>query len=275
MEKYKYTQSLKTADMTDMVYHDESDGYEVYVMDGGVQKYAGICTGYTCRINGEKYWMMWMDGAGKYLNINSEASFSDVRNPKLKVDAQKSLEKLVALQNQLAGDLLLASTMIGRLEAKGKNVDSYKKEVVALYSGYSDRQIDIKKFASIESRNPVTIDNNLEKIVKGEALGIAVWVIVVIVATILVGTWVAWYMLHKDTDDAASDCRKSSKLNKLLAGLDPDTKQQVFDWIDKNADDVYKKAVRRTRVNSAMGNWKTYAAVAAAVYLVSKFYKNK
>ena len=95
----------------------------------------------------------------------------------------------------------------------------------------------------------------------------------VIVTAIVVASFsaLAWYVFYTDAGEGRSDCRKSKELNKILANVDSETKEDIYDYIDRYADSFYKRAMSRAKWAQLMGNVKTIAIVGGIGYLAYRF----
>ncbi len=175
---------------------------------------------------------------------------------------------LIADNKQVFEDLLLASEFIRRLEQKGYNCNSYRSEVKQLYQRFETRQNYLIAYSDSDTyEEPQLLSSALSNIVNGQSIGIAVSTIVIssIVVTAICSS-LAWYIFYTYSSEAKSDCRKSKQLNKILANVDPQTREELYKYIDNYADSFYKKAVIRTKTSDLLGNIKTVGLIALGGY---------
>lgn len=191
------------------------------------------------------------------------------------VKAQNYLNTVLNADRQVMEDLLLASEFVMRLERKGKDCSKYRAEIKRLYSRLQEREDDVKAYATGEqTESPAQVMSSaLEGIVNDRAnLGL-IFSTSVIVTAIVVASFsaLAWYVFYTDAGEGRSDCRKSKELNKILANVDSETKEEIYDYIDKYADSFYKRAMSRAKWAQLMGNVKTIAIVGGIGYLAYRF----
>lgn len=175
--------------------------------------------------------------------------------------SKSSLNELLKSDREIIEDLLLASEFVARLENKGYNCSKYRNEIKQLYTRLQARQEAV--FAYTDTRTeaqPQLLSSALYDIINGKSIGIAVTTTIIITAVVtVVCASLAWYVYYTYGAESRSDCRKSKELNKILAGVDQETKDQLFDYIDKYADGFYKKAVARTKSSNLFGNIRNFA----------------
>lgn len=189
--------------------------------------------------------------------------------------AQNYLNTVLNADRQVMEDLLLASEFIMRLERKGKDCSKYRAEIKRLYARLQEREDDVKAYATGEqTESPAQVMSSaLEGIVNDRANLGFIFSTSVIVTAIVVASFsaLAWYVFYTDAGEGRSDCRKSKELNKILANVDSETKEEIYDYIDKYADSFYKRAMSRAKWAQLMGNVKTIAIVGGIGYLAYKF----
>lgn len=239
-----------------------SETFYVGVLTGAVGQYDGM-TAYNYLHNGKSMWTfvaptIGADVTAKYTN-----------------KAQSSLDLLMKENKKVLEDLLLASEFVARLEKKNIDCSKYRAEIKALYSRLEDRQDDIRAYATNEAiESPsAKISDALEGIVNDRAnLGFVVSTSVIVTAIVVAGfSALAWYVFYTDAGEGRSDCRKSAELNRILAKVDSDTREELYNYIDKYADGFYKRAMARAKWSRLMGNVKTIAIVGAVGYLAYRF----
>lgn len=189
--------------------------------------------------------------------------------------AQDYLDIVLKADRQVMEDLLLASEFVMRLERKGKDCSKYRAEIKRLYARLQEREDDVKAYSTGEqTESPSQVMSSaLEGIVNDRANLGFIFSTSVIVTAIVVASFsaLAWYVFYTDAGEGRSDCRKSKELNKILANVDSETKEEIYDYIDRYADSFYKRAMSRAKWAQLMGNVKTIAIVGGIGYLAYKF----
>lgn len=189
--------------------------------------------------------------------------------------AQNYLNTVLNADRQVMEDLLLASEFVMRLERKGKDCSKYRAEIKRLYARLQEREDDVKAYATGEqTESPAQVMSSaLEGIVNDRANLGFIFSTSVIVTAIVVASFsaLAWYVFYTDAGEGRSDCRKSKELNKILANVDSETKEEIYDYIDRYADSFYKRAMSRAKWAQLMGNVKTIAIVGGIGYLAYRF----
>lgn len=191
--------------------------------------------------------------------------------------AQDYLDIVLKADKQVMEDLLLASEFVMRLERKGKDCSKYRAEIKRLYARLQEREDDVKAYADGEqTESPaVLMSSSLNGIINDSAsLGVVVTTTTVIVTAVVVASFsaLAWYVFYTDAGEGRSDCRKSKELNKILANVDSETKEEIYNYIDKYADGFYKRAMARAKWAHLMSNVKTVAIVGGVGYLAYRFF---
>lgn len=189
--------------------------------------------------------------------------------------AQNYLNTVLNADRQVMEDLLLASEFVMRLERKGKDCSKYRAEIKRLYARLQEREDDVKAYSTGEqTESPSQVMSSaLEGIVNDRANLGFIFSTSVIVTAIVVASFsaLAWYVFYTDAGEGRSDCRKSKELNKILANVDSETKEEIYDYIDRYADSFYKRAMSRAKWAQLMGNVKTIAIVGGIGYLAYRF----
>lgn len=189
--------------------------------------------------------------------------------------AQNYLNTVLNADRQVMEDLLLASEFVMRLERKGKDCSKYRAEIKRLYARLQEREDDVKAYSTGEqTESPSQVMSSaLEGIVNDRANLGFIFSTSVIVTAIVVASFsaLAWYVFYTDAGEGRSDCRKSKELNKILANVDSETKEEIYDYIDRYADSFYKRAMSRAKWSQLMGNVKTIAIVGGLGYLAYRF----
>lgn len=189
--------------------------------------------------------------------------------------AQNYLNTVLNADRQVMEDLLLASEFVMRLERKGKDCSKYRAEIKRLYSRLQEREDDVKAYATSEqTESPAQVMSSaLEGIVNDRANLGFIFSTSVIVTAIVVASFsaLAWYVFYTDAGEGRSDCRKSKELNKILANVDSETKEEIYNYIDRYADSFYQRAMSRAKWSQLMGNVKTIAIVGGIGYLAYRF----
>lgn len=190
--------------------------------------------------------------------------------------AQDYLDIVLKADKQVMEDLLLASEFVMRLERKGKDCSKYRSEIKRLYARLQEREDDVKAYADGEqTESPaVLMSSSLNGIINDSAsLGVVVTTTTVIVTAVVVASFsaLAWYVFYTDAGEGRSDCRKSKELNKILSNVDSETKEEIYNYIDRYADGFYKRAMARAKWAHLMSNVKTVAIVGGVGYLAYRF----
>lgn len=189
--------------------------------------------------------------------------------------AQNYLNTVLNADRQVMEDILLASEFVMRLERKGKDCSKYRAEIKRLYARLQEREDDVKAYATGEqTESPSQVMSSaLEGIVNDRANLGFIFSTSVIVTAIVVASFsaLAWYVFYTDAGEGRSDCRKSKELNKILANVDSETKEEIYDYIDRYADSFYKRAMSRAKWAQLMGNVKTIAIVGGVGYFAYRF----
>lgn len=204
----------------------------------------------------------WTTTDGLILNGSVESAY--------KQKASDAAKILIANNKAVFEDLLLASEFVKRLEAKGYDCSSYRAEIKQLYSRFNNRQDYLIAYSdNNQYGEPQLLSSALQNIINGEAISIAVTTIVILTVVITgIFSALAWYVFYTYGAEAKSDCRKSKELNKILANVDPDVREDLYNYIDKYADSYYRKAVRRTKAANFFSNTKNVLLLGAGGALV-------
>lgn len=209
--------------------------------------------------NGKAYWTT-LDGISL---IGSEASTYKRRS-------QDAAKVLIKYNKAVMEDLLLSAEFVKRLEAKGYDCTAYRNEIKQLYSRFENRQNYLIAYSDNNTYgDPRLLSSALQNIVNGQAIGIAVTTIIILTVVVTaVFASLAWYVFYTYGAEARSDCRKSKELNRILSNVDPATKEELYNYIDKYADSYYKKAVARTKAANLWSNGKSLFLIAGGGALV-------
>lgn len=193
--------------------------------------------------------------------------------------AENQLEQLIQNDVAVFQDLLLASEFVARLEAKGYNCAQYMNEIRLLSSRLAKRQNYIITYCnenSIKYNSPNLLSDSLTKIVNGDRIGIAVSTTIILTAVVTgVFASMAWYIFYTAGAESKSDCKRSKELNKILADVDEETKEELYKFIDNYADSYYRKAVARTKAGGLFSNVKNVLLIGATAYVAYKLLKNR
>jgi len=204
----------------------------------------------------------WTTTDGLILNGSGESAYEQKASDAAKI--------LIANNKAVFEDLLLSSEFVKRLEAKGYDCSSYRAEIKQLYSRFNNRQDYLIAYSdNNQYGEPQLLSSALQNIINGEAISIAVTTIVILTVVITgIFSALAWYVFYTYGAEAKSDCRKSKELNKILANVDPDVREDLYNYIDKYADSYYRKAVRRTKAANFFSNTKNVLLLGAGGALV-------
>lgn len=230
----------------------------------------GVLTGETARdmdgnvlvqylYNNKAYWTT-LDG----LNLTGSEKSTYMRK------SQNAAKVLIQYNKAVMEDLLLAAEFVKRLEAKGYDCSAYRNEIKQLYSRFDTRQNYLIGYSDNRTyADPKLLSSALQNIVNGQAISIAVTTIIVLTVVVTaVFSSLAWYVFYTYGAEARSDCRKSKELNRILSNVDPATKEELYNYIDKYADSYYKKAVARTKAANLWSNGKSLFLIAGGGALV-------
>ena len=99
----------------------------------------------------------------------------------------------------------------------------------------------------------------LDKLMNGEAVGIATWAVVVIAAVIIAGMGTAAYFVYKDfADESEKDIKYSKQLMAVLAQkLTPEEYQQLLNET--------KGIVTKAKIRQAAGSYGKVLMIAAGI----------
>lgn len=230
----------------------------------------GILTGATAKsldgdtvvqylYNGKAY---WTTTDGLIITGSAESTY--------KTKSEDAAKVLIRNNKAVMEDLLLAAEFVKRLEAKGYDCSSYRNEIKQLYSRFETRQNYLIAYSDNTTYgDPKLLSSALQNIVNGQAISIAVTTIIILTVVVTaVFSSLAWYVFYTYGAEARSDCRKSKELNRILSNVDPATKEELYNYIDKYADGYYKKAVARTKAANFWSNSKSLLLLAGGGALV-------
>lgn len=214
--------------------------------------------------NGKAY---WTTTDGLIITGSAESTY--------KTKSEDAAKVLIKNNKAVMEDLLLAAEFVKRLEAKGYDCSSYRNEIKQLYSRFETRQNYLIAYSDNTTYgDPKLLSSALQNIVNGQAISIAVTTIIILTVVVTaVFSSLAWYVFYTYGAEARSDCRKSKELNRILANVDPNVKEELYNYIDKYADGYYKKAVARTKAANFWSNSKSLVLLAgggALVWFLSK-----
>lgn len=209
--------------------------------------------------NGKAY---WTTTDGLIITGSAESTY--------KTKSEDAAKVLIRNNKAVMEDLLLAAEFVKRLEAKGYDCSSYRNEIKQLYSRFETRQNYLIAYSDNTTYgDPKLLSSALQNIVNGQAISIAVTTIIILTVVVTaVFSSLAWYVFYTYGAEARSDCRKSKELNRILANVDPNVKEELYNYIDKYADGYYKKAVARTKAANFWSNSKSLLLLAGGGALV-------
>lgn len=220
----------------------------------------------------------------QYIDPNGKVSFTDTNDLVLQgvntvyVDkAQSAAKQLISANKDVYEELLLASEFVARLERKGYDCSAYRAEIKQLYSRWDNRQNYLLGYSDSDKyAEPKLLSNSLYNIINGNAISIAITTVIVLTVVVTAAvSALAWFVFYTYAGEARSDCRKSKELNKILANVDPQTKEELYNYIDKYADSYYKRAVRRTKAESLFSKLKYAVVAGGAGFLMYKLITDK
>lgn len=191
--------------------------------------------------------------------------------------ANSAAKELITANKDVFEDLLLASEFVARLEKKGYDCSAYRAEIKQLYSRWDNRQNYLLGYSDSDKyAEPKLLSNSLYNIINGNAISIAITTVIVLTVVVTAAvSALAWFVFYTYAGEARSDCRKSKELNKILANVDPQTKEELYNYIDKYADSYYKRAVRRTKAESLFSTLKYAVVAGGAGFLMYKLITDK
>lgn len=209
----------------------------------------------------------WTTADGLIITGSAESTY--------RTKSEDAAKELIKNNSAVMEDLLLSAEFVKRLEAKGYDCSSYRNEIKQLYSRFENRQNYLIAYSDSNTYgDPKLLSNSLFNIVNGQAISIAVTTIIILTVVVTAAfASLAWYVFYTYGAEARSDCRKSRELNRILANVDPEVKEQLYNYIDKYADSYYKKAVARTKAANFWSNGKSlllFAAGGALIWYINK-----
>lgn len=250
-----------------------------YEGEGEKKEYIGILTGrygldsvyngqvLESNLNGKIQWLANVTG-GLYQVSDGT---SQIRNK-----AQDVLNELLQNNNDVATNILIGSLFVSKLESKGYNVDVYKGQIKGLYNRLNERNkkiIDSGYVDSIKKESVSQIDNTLSNSIKGVGLVLTTGIVIAITASVVaVMASLAWYIFYSLNMESRNDVSKSKELNKILAKVDPKTKEEVIEFCQEYGDNRYKDGARKVKMELLWDNVKKYGLIAGGVALF--FYVN-
>lgn len=270
----------RAVNLTNVSYATNTDSFRAYanqkavktfVGDSSVTYNVGTLTGVTATDadNGEMC-VQYIEPSGAVYFTSVYGLILKGVNTNYTIKATNKAKELLEYNKEVLEDILLASEFVGRLEKKGYDCSSYRAEIRQLYSRLENRQNYIIAYSDSDKyAEPKLLSNSLYNIVNGNAISIAISTVIVIsvVVTAAVSS-LAWFVFYTYAGEAKSDCRKSKELNKILANVDPETREELYRYIDKYADSFYKRAVRRTKAENLWGTFKYLFVAGGAGYII-------
>ena len=233
--------------------------YNLGTLTGATAKSLDGATVVQYLYNGKAY---WTTTDGLIITGSAESTY--------KTKSEDAAKVLIRNNKAVMEDLLLAAEFVKRLEAKGYDCSSYRNEIKQLYSRFDTRQNYLIAYSyNTTYGDPKLLSSALQNIVNGQAISIAVTTIIILTVVVTaVFSSLAWYVFYTYGAEARSDCRKSKELNRILANVDPNVKEELYNYIDKYADGYYKKAVARTKAANFWSNSKSLLLLAGGGALV-------
>lgn len=236
--------------------------------------YCGVLTGAVgTDINGNIVYNTILDGNSVWLTVVPVA-VNNVESEYIN-KSTNILNQLIKSQRIILEDLLLASEFVASLEAKNIDCSGYRDKISELYKRYVRRNEDIALYT--ENRSfvyPQLVSENLSDIVNAlptSAIGITITTAIVATAIVSLSfASLAWWSFYNCNIAANSDCRESKELNEILADVDKETTEKLYNWIDNYADDFYRNAVRRERQSGVWSTIRNTALVVGGGFLVYK-----
>ena len=257
-----------------IVVNTDNDSNSEFIMNAWFD--AGIATGY---YKGE-YVQIIKDKELYYVkaltkNKLTSKPLGDKEKAVIYHDIDDVVKRVIALQKRLYEHMLLSAEFINRLHKKGYDTAEWETKVNGFATDYENNFNYIKNHSkSITTKTVDAITDTLEKIANGKSIGF-VWNViilaVIVAASASIGIW--WYY-HKMAVNLGDDCRECEELNKILAKVDPETKEELYNFINRYADKAYKTAVARTKWGDFWGSGRSYLMLAIGGYCVYKLLNN-
>ncbi len=245
--------------------------------DGGEKKESiGVLTGRygdDSVYNGQVFESLYNGAIVWFANITGGLYVVADKTEEMRNKAQNYLDELLKNDNNIATDLLIASLFVEKLEAKGYVVTYYRMQITALYERLTARNkkvVDSGYIQDIQTENIQQIDNSLSNSISGCRIGLVLTTgLIISITAVVIGVMasMAWYIFYNLDMESRSDVSKSKELNKILAKVDPETKEQIFQFVNEYGDKRYKDGVRRIKMDLLWNNVKKYGLIAGGVAL--------
>ena len=211
---------------------------------------------------------VWLANVGSQIYVTKNLTIQ------MQSESQDYLNDLIKNNNIIANDILVASLFIQQLESKGFDVSSYKTELKGLYSRLIHRNKQIQDsgyVANIVNSDVKQIDKTLTSAISGCNIGFVLTtgtVIIITASVVAVMASMAWYIFYNLDMESRTDIRKSKELNKLLENVDPETKEEIYQFVNNFGDERYKDGIRRMKNEALWTNFKKYGLIAGGVFLL-------
>lgn len=179
--------------------------------------------------------------------------------------AQALVRRIIANNIQITKNNLVCARYAGKFTAAQKELIRELQSRVARRNNVLQNQ-DLCKGIQTSSINTYPemagyedLSGYLDKLMNGQAVGIATWAVVVIAAVIIAGMGTAAYFVYKDfADESEKDIKYSKQLMAVLAQkLTPEEYQQLLNET--------KGIVTRAKIRQAAGSYGKVLMIAAGI----------
>lgn len=187
-------------------------------------------------------------------------------------EAQRLVNKIIKNNIQIVQNNLVCARYANKFTTKQQDQIRELQERVQNRQEFIQKQGLCKDIGTSYPKGYADLEGYLDALMKGEAIGIATWVVVVIAATVIAGLGTAAYFAYKSfADESEKDVKYSKELTAVLTEkLTPEEYQQLLDET--------KGIVTKSRLKQAIGSygrvlWIVGVAVAGA--FAYKFLRNR
>lgn len=211
----------------------------------------GFCTGYYSKIDNITYAQIEFETPqGSEETGYHQFGYVDTAQYRLyeygeKSDVKAMINELISNNKTIYENNLLCAGLISKLETRGINCTTHRRQLVALHNRLMYRNNRIQNSAFIKEQKtatPVGFDRyagNLMNIVNTAHIGMLPVVIVVTVVITLLATWILYLLFKPDYTDSKADLKISKNLASALATLSPEAKAEVIKDLEGQVDKAY------------------------------------
>ena len=239
-----------------------------------------VLTGYYYVISGSDVMYMQTDGGmfitahigsdGKIWTWILTANFE--KQPTYsQTEAQYLVNKIIKNDIQIVQNNLVCARYANKFTA------AQQQQIRDLQNRVTNRQELLKQSGLCENtktsypKGYADLGGYLDKLMKGESVGIATWAIVLIAATVIAATATAAYFMYKEyAAESETDIKYSKELMAVLANkLTPEEYQQLLN----ETKGIVTKAKIKASIGGFAGSFKWLAAIVGG-YVIYKVVKN-